>query len=294
MSINQEGVGETTPGFLDTWSELLSDPECSESLGKLLSDPNLTRRWQRVWELGPDLQVKKRMLSGSGVYEIWPTGRIDGAIDTEAGPIPFEGGTICDPERVDIQSGPLNRWRTAVEEAESAIRFAYDRMRPREALRTIGQIWTQLDRTGELAAARSRILAGRLGRLPLAEAPSWFTARKEALAEQRDDDGSASVDMLALESSDLLVRACMAAIDGPAKPEAEVEAGPFGRVIIDWYIPQGRFQWMVEACHSPWPLTKAYELTQEEGDSFGSPAQTRVLHNAFDAVESFVQFFGRR
>jgi hypothetical protein len=290
MTASPESIGEIQTPILNTWFEWLHGPQSGELLGKLLSEAESTNQLRWVW----DLQVKPRMLSGQGDFEIWPTGRIDGAIDTEAGPIAFEGGTICGAEQVDIQSGPLSRRRNAVEEAESAIRLAYDSMRPREALRTIGQVWAELDRAGELAAARSRILTGKLGRLRLAEAPAWFTARKQALATERDDDGSASVDMLALESSELLVRACVAAIDGPAKPEAEVEVGPLGRVVIDWCVPKGRLQWMVEACHSPWPLIKVYELARGESNGINAPVQTRVLHNAFDAVESFVQFLSRR
>ncbi len=290
MTPSQENVSTARDTLVEVWPEFLSKAQPSELLYEKLhfeSDPS--GLWQSEW----DLQVEKRMLSGPGDFEIWPSGRIDGAIETEAGPIAFEGGTICSTEQVDIQSGPLSRWPNAVEEAESAIRFAYDRMKPREALRTIGQIWTELDRAGELAAARSRILAGKLGRLRLAEVPEWFTARKQALAAQLDDDGAASVDMLALQSAELLVRACLAA-DGPARPAAEVEAGPLGRVVIDWCMPKGRLQWMVEACHSPWPLIKVYELTQEESNDINAPVQTRVLHNAFDAVESFVQSLSRR
>lgn len=106
--------------------------------GKSLRDA--TRAAKRVSE--------RTMLSGSGVYQLWKTsGLIDGAIDTEAGPISFEGGKLSDRGDVDIQSGPVAPWEAALIQVDHAIEVASDSQKPSRALVTLTRIWDGIENT---------------------------------------------------------------------------------------------------------------------------------------------------
>ncbi len=214
--------------------------------------------------------------------------RFEAALDTEEGPKTVEGSVLPRPESTDIQSGPMNRWQFSLDGADEAIRFAYDSLLPAEGLKTISTIWEHLDRTSELAAARSRLLMGKMNRPPLADLPGWFTDQERGLLDQ--DEGELAANPLAIESSRLLVRAALASVDDNNELEAELETGPLGRVTIDWHIPGSRFQWMIEAVDQPWPSVIVYQLAHRaDGDRSTAP-ETRVFHNAYDATESFAEF----
>lgn len=89
-----------------------------------------------------------KMLSGEGVYQLWPkSGRIDGAIQTEDGPITFERGKMRVSEEGDIQSGPVTDWQPAFEAVDLAIQDAAQNQKPTDALSTLGEIWRRLEDT---------------------------------------------------------------------------------------------------------------------------------------------------
>lgn len=91
---------------------------------------------------------RPKMLSGGGVFEVWPqTGRIDGAIDTEVGPISFEGAKIRGSEHVDIQSGPVAQWEAALAQVNHAIEVASVSQEPSRAVATLSGIWSGLEST---------------------------------------------------------------------------------------------------------------------------------------------------
>jgi hypothetical protein len=161
-------------------------------------------------------------------------------------------------------------------------------LEPREATRVISTIWEQLDRTGELAAARSRLLIGKLERPTLAPLPKWFQDQRAKLFEADEDELPASP--LAISSAELLVRAAVAAPSEGAALEAEIDRGPRGRVTIDWNVPRGRLQWMVEAIEIPWPSVKVYQVSQRPSSTQPSAFESRILYNAFDVIDSFVGF----
>lgn len=107
--------------------------------------------------------AQSKMLSGLGDFEYWPqTGRIDGAIDTEVGPIAFEGGKICGSEQVDIQSGPVSRWRVALTQVDHAIEFASDCQEPSNAVDTLSNIWAGLDNTTRLLVTNGQRVWDRI------------------------------------------------------------------------------------------------------------------------------------
>jgi len=87
-----------------------------------------------------------------------------------------------------------------------------------------------------------------------------------------------------------LVRAVLASVDDNNELEAELETGPLGRVTIDWHIPASRFQWMIEAVDQPWPSVIVYQLAHRVDADRPTAPETRVFHNAYDAIESFAEF----
>lgn len=230
-----------------------------------------------------------RMLNvNEGVMELWDSGRFEAALETEEGPKSVEGRVLPCPESTDIQSGAMIQWRSALDGADEAIRFAYDKLLPAEALKTISSIWEHLDRTSELASARSHLLTGKVDKPALAELPKWFEQQEPTLRNAKE--GELAANPFAIESAQLLVRAAYAAVGKTEKLEAELEAGPLGRVIIDWHFVGSRFQWMVEAIDLPWPSVKVYQLSRRSDVHAPKPAQTRIFHTAYDAVESFTEF----
>jgi hypothetical protein len=223
-----------------------------------------------------------------GVVEIWRReGRIDGALQTTGGAVAFEGGRILPEPSPDTQSGARPDWRRFAEIATQGIRTAYDTMPLPEALKEIAAIWEELDRCAELAASRSRLLLGKLDPPPLCETPSWFESQKAEVLEGAEEDGEAGARPEAFDSAELLVRAGLATLDQHEQIEAELEAGPLGRVIIDWGAPYGRLRWMVDVAELSWPAVKVFQLRCSHPASFDVAPDTRILYNAFDVVQEF-------
>ena len=101
--------------------------------------------------------AQSKMLSGLGEFEYWPqSGRIDGAIDTEVGPIAFEGGKICGSEQVDIQSGPVAQWQAALTQVDHAIEVASDSQEPSLAVATLSKIWAGIENTTGILAVHGQ------------------------------------------------------------------------------------------------------------------------------------------
>jgi hypothetical protein len=200
---------------------------------------------------------------------------------------------ILAPQRtfVDIQSGAISGWQTELREADQTIRNAYDKLTPKEAVRAISTIWEQLDRTSELAAARSRLLLGKLGKPRLASLPDWFENQRNNLSEA--DEGEITANPRAIAIAELLVRAVLAAVPDNPDLAAQIETGPMGRVVIDWYVPKGRLQWMVDALDIPWPSVKVYQVSHRSENGLPQKLETHVFFNAFDAIDSLVGFLGK-
>ncbi len=191
----------------------------------------------------------------------------------------------------EIQTIPYQRWNDHIKEVDRVIRFAYDQLSTKDAIKEISEIWEQLEKTSELAAARSRLLIGKLPKPKLVPLSKWFEDQKPKLFESNEDEVAANP--CAVSSAELLVRAAIAAVPQAKDLEAEIETGPMGRVIIDWYVPEGRLQWMVEALDVPWPSVKVYQLIYQDGLNAPNAMETRIIYNAFDVIDSFRQFFGK-
>ena len=224
-----------------------------------------------------------RMVSiQEGVGEFNNTGSFEAAVHTNEGPKMLTG-------RVgrDLQSGPIERSKSAANDLEQAIRRAYDNLAPAEALAVISGIRDELDRLSELAAARAHLAMGKLDAPELAELPKWFEQSMSHVADTEEPDAAPS--RTAVDSAELLVRAVQARTGDRVEYEGIVGVGPLGRLIIDWLVPTGRLQWMVEAVDLPWPTVKVYRLARGCDSGSGTRvANTRILHNAFDALNDFV------
>lgn len=242
---------------------------------------------------GENKQCQSRMLSLEGDMEVRRWGdeeRFEAAVHTEEGPKNLKGTVVSPYSSIDIQSGAISRWQITFREADQAIRNAYDTLTPREAIRLISTIWEQLDRTSELAAARSRLLVGKLGKPKLGPSPKWFEDQRAKLSEADEDE--LPVNPCAVTSAEFLIRAALAATPQHPRLEAEIETGPRGRVVIDWHVSRARLQWMVEAIDIPWPSVKVYQVAHQPKSSGVSKLESRAFYNAFDAIDSFVQFLG--
>jgi hypothetical protein len=245
---------------------------------------------------GESKQYQSRMLSiFEGVMESQWRGDeeiFEAAVDTDEGPKNLKGTVVPPHPSVEIQSGAvaIARWQVGFREADQAIRNAYDTLVPREAIRVISTIWEQLDRTSELAAARSRLLIGKLGKPRLAPLPDWFKNQRDKLSMA--DEGEVIANPRAVAVAELLIRAAIAAVPDNLELAAEIETGPMGRVVIDWCVPKGRLQWMVDAIEIPWPSVKVYQVSHPSESGLPKKLGTHIFFNAFDAIDSFVGFLG--
>lgn len=94
------------------------------------------------------------MLDGAGVFQRWDSGRIDGAIQTEHGPVAFEHGEICGQGRKDIQSGALPRGKPALEQIDDAIRSATVLRKPLDTIAALVELWRGLEHTRDVLATK--------------------------------------------------------------------------------------------------------------------------------------------
>jgi hypothetical protein len=190
--------------------------------------------------------------------------------------------------REELQGITPTNWQNAIKDIDKSILGAYENPLPKEAIKIIATIWEQLERTEELAAARSRLLLGRLPKPILGTLPQWFEKQKTKILTADEDEIAA--DPCAVSSAELLVRAVVAACLQANDFEAEIETGPRGRVVIDWYVPDGRLQWMVEALDIPWPAVKVYEVSHIPKPNGSKSIGTHIFFNVFDAIDSFKKF----
>lgn len=236
----------------------------------------------------PEYKPPKRIMRDvtGGVAGInWDSWRIDAALETNDGPVAFEGWKILGRGSDDVQSGPSPDWHVSIERASDAIRQAYDSFPPSEALSAIAGIREELDRCSELAAAQSRLLLGKLDPPDLCETPDWFVSQKAELAESAEEDDDTPPAPWVLDSAELLIRAVLAEAERPEACVAELAVGPLGRLIVDWRVAQGRLRWMVDATEASWPAVKVFQLRRSGSDPVATSAQTRIMYNAFDVVK---------
>jgi hypothetical protein len=189
---------------------------------------------------------------------------------------------------IETKEHTSKNWKDYFQEIDYSIRFAYDHLPTKDAIKEISKIWEQLEKTSELAAARSRLLVGKLPKPKLAPLPKWFVDQKPKLFEADEDEVAANP--CTVSSAELLVRAALANVPQAKDLEAEIETGPMGRVIIDWCVPEGRLQWMVEALDIPWPSIKVYQISKSPAQNTTKVMESRILFNVYDVINSFHQF----
>jgi hypothetical protein len=166
---------------------------------------------------------------------------------------------------------------------DAAIRRAYEKDRPSEALRKIASIWETIDRSAELAEARSNLLLRKITPPDLAPLPSWLDEQVPAL--RTHDDDAPGCNPSVVEVTTKLVRACLL-IPGAKKLRAELSKGPLGLVLVDWEVSPNRLQWLVGPTALPWPGLTVYFLSRY-GTGSDAKRETRIFHNAFDVLDYF-------
>jgi hypothetical protein len=237
-------------------------------------------------------QRQSRMLGmNDSVIELWRQGDdelFEAAVQTDEGPKNLKGSVVGSCLSADVQSGAVAVWRTEFQETNKTIRNAYDTQTPREAVQTISTIREQLERTSELAAARSSLLLGKLEKPKLAPLPHWFESQRSNLTTADEDEVVANPQAIAV--AELLVRAVTATIPNNSELTAEVETGPMGRVVVDWRVSKGRVQWMIDALETSWPSVKVFQVSHRSENGMPKSLETHVFFNAFDAVDSLTRF----
>ena len=124
----------------------------------------------------------------------------------------------------------------------------------------------------------------------VAKRPRWLAEQLETL--RHDEPDLAASHPLAIESADLLVRACLAATQ--ASLTVTLEKAPLGHVIVDWKMESGSLQWEVQAARIPWPGVEVNALVFRDAME-EARAHTRVFHTAFEGPQTgFAIRAGRR
>jgi len=206
----------------------------------------------------------ERFLEGDAVFEIDDDGTFEATVSARSGMRYFSG---IDPERVSSVAHATCR------SMDNQVKRAYDAMPPWKALQAIGVVWNMAEKTCELAAARSRLVLGKLPKLASAGVPKWFEdAVLEWDSDEREMLNPSSLDAtrkilscIALEFPDLL---------------AQVTVGMLGRVTLDWYLDNARCSWMIDPTDMNFPSTRIYEARQLPHGKM----QTRIIHDMHSAL----------
>ena len=185
-------------------------------------------------------------------------------------------------EPTDFNSGLIEKSRLWCDCISRQIRNAYDHLAPSEALNAISRIWENLDRTSNLAEARSRLVLGKLEIPPMVESPQWLL---DQLADLSVSDAElAAANPLAIDAAQRLVRSCLFGVSEPIT--ANVCRAPMGHVFVDWDVAPNVLQWEVVPAPLPWPGLKVNVVAMNTSKA-KPEIQSRIFHNAFDAIEQF-------
>lgn len=190
-------------------------------------------------------------------------------------------------EQPDFQAVLVEKSRLLCDRLSTQIRNAYDHLVPTEALNAISRIWENLDRTSQLAEARSRLVLGKLEIPPMVESPPWLLDQLGELSAS--DSELAAANPLAIDAGQKLIRACLLCVT--ASVTAEVRRAPMGHVFVDWDVAPNVLQWVVVPAALPWPGLKVNVVAMNTSKP-KPEIQSRIFHNAFDAIEYFQRQLG--
>jgi len=152
---------------------------------------------------------------------------------------------------------------------------------PEFALEIINRIWQSAEDTCELAAARSRLLLGKLPSVKRGPVPPWFDSQVATW----DEEDSLFVSPAALSTARNVIGAIHAVLPDA---RADVSVGMLGRVLLDWQSTSCRTRWMIEATDSCWPAVRIYEAREDEQQRF----VTSIKHNMLESIESLREVLG--
>ncbi|QDV56999.1 hypothetical protein [Rosistilla oblonga] len=208
----------------------------------------------------------ERFLEGDAVFEIDDDGSFEAMVSARCGLRYFSG---VDAERAS------NIAHATCRALDNQIKRAYDTLPPREALHTIDNVWNMVEKTCELAAARSRLLLSKLPKLESVKLPTWF----EDSVSRWDNDDREMLNPGSLDAARKIV--CCVAAEFPGLT-ARVSVGILGRVTLDWYMNDLRCCWMIEPTDLPFPATRVYEARQEPHGKM----QTRIIHDMHSVINA--------
>jgi len=166
------------------------------------------------------------------------------------------------------------------ERIASHIRCAHKHLDAASAFDAISKIWERVDRVGDLAAARSRLLLGRI------EAPSLATGPVDGLDELSSADSSLAASVpSAIFATEKLIRAVRAAI--PQLPDVEICKAPMGHVFVNWKVAPNVIQWEILPSPLPWPGVTVRAVVSNASKAAG--IQSRIFHNGADVIDHLKQ-----
>lgn len=207
----------------------------------------------------------ERFFKANGICGLKRDGSFEGTFDTEDG-LKYLSGVSA--EDVPNESAAI------CQSLENQIRRSYDALPANDALRTIGAVWAMAENVCELAAARSRLLLGKMPKPELAGAPQWFSTG----CGQFDVEDRESLNPASLHMATTIAR-CVA--NSLPALKADVSVGMLGRIVFDWHTT-ARLSWMIDAVDLPFPLVRIYEARQ----LYSGQMDSRIIHNMFEALRS--------
>ncbi|MFC1759683.1 hypothetical protein ACFL2H_13100, partial [Planctomycetota bacterium] len=190
----------------------------------------------------------------------------EATVDVEGG-VKFLSGV--DAERVSNQA------EATCKALNKQVVRAFNALHPTDAIKTIGVVWNMAEKTCELAEARSRLLLGKLPKLPSVAVPQWF----EDAVLSWDDEDRGVVNPASIDAARRIVGCVSAEL---SDLQALVTVGMLGRVTLDWYFEGVRCSWMIDPTDLPFPSTRIYEASQLPKGKM----QTRIIHDMHSALNA--------
>lgn len=160
------------------------------------------------------------------------------------------------------------------------IRCAYDHLNPSFALTVISSIWERVDRLSDLAAARSRLLHGRVN------APELSSDIDDLGFLATTDENGCAANISAIDATSKMLRASRSALHGQL-PAVEISKAPMGHVFVNWNAWPLVIQWEVLPSPFSWPGVTVRVVSTNPANA--GTIQSRIFHNGADVVEHLRQ-----
>lgn len=216
-------------------------------------------------------RATERIVTGNNItMQFFAEGDFEATLSTLEGPKYISG-----VEQANGDAGAVEECRQLSQKIDRRIRQLSGHPQPSYALQVIRSIWQSAESTCELAAARSRLVLGKLAPVRKGQIPDWF----ERQVSQWEEEDRQGVNPAALRAAQNVVSAVHTALPDL---EGQVSVGMLGRVVVDWIGLTRRTRWMIEATDLSWPAVRIYEAKEDRQVGFA----TSVKHDMLEALES--------